>query len=60
LIGITLALMQKHFPIGKLPGDITLRTRTTTIYIPLATSLLLSLLLSILLSIVWFVVHKLS
>ncbi|RMD66930.1 DUF2905 domain-containing protein, partial [Candidatus Pacearchaeota archaeon] len=32
LIGITLALMQKHFPIGKLPGDITLRTRTTTIY----------------------------
>ena len=35
-----------HLPIGRLPGDLTWRGRNTTIFVPLASSLLLSLVLS--------------
>lgn len=35
------------FRIGRLPGDIVWRGRSTTLYFPLATSLLLSLVLSL-------------
>lgn len=38
-----------HLGLGKLPGDIVIRGRNTTIYLPLATCLLLSALLTALL-----------
>jgi hypothetical protein len=34
-------------PLGRLPGDITYRGKNTTVYFPLATSILLSVVLSI-------------
>lgn len=33
--------------LGRLPGDITLRGRDVTVYLPIATSLLLSILLTL-------------
>ena len=39
--------------LGQLPGDFLFRRENTTIYIPLATSLVLSLLISLLLNIFW-------
>ena len=39
--------------LGQLPGDFLFRGENTTIYIPLATSLVLSLLISLLLNIFW-------
>jgi hypothetical protein len=39
--------------LGRLPGDILIRRDTTTLYIPLATCLVLSLVISILLNIFW-------
>jgi len=48
--GVVLVLVGRtHFPLGKLPGDIVYRGKNTTIYFPLATSLLVSVLLSLLL-----------
>lgn len=39
--------------LGRLPGDILIRRDNATIYVPLATCLVLSLVLSILLNIFW-------
>ena len=48
--GVVLMLLGRtSFPLGKLPGDIVYRGKNTTVYFPLATSLLLSVLLSLLL-----------
>lgn len=38
-----------HLPFGRLPGDFTFRGKNTTVYFPLATSLLLSVILSLIL-----------
>jgi hypothetical protein len=38
--------------LGRLPGDVTIRRGPVTVYIPLATSILLSVLLTIILSLV--------
>jgi hypothetical protein len=38
--------------LGRLPGDITLRRGSTTIYVPIATCLLLSILLSLVLKLI--------
>jgi hypothetical protein len=38
----------KHFPIGRLPGDILIQNEHITFYFPLATSILLSIVLSLL------------
>jgi hypothetical protein len=47
-------LMGPRVPfLGRLPGDILIRRDTTTLYIPLATCLVLSLVISILLNIFW-------
>jgi hypothetical protein len=40
------------FPIGRLPGDILYRSKSTTFYFPLTTSLLLSVVLSLVLYVV--------
>lgn len=43
LIGID----RSHLPLGRLPGDIIYRGKNTTLYFPLATSILLSVVLSL-------------
>jgi len=53
--GVALVVLGRtHLPLGKLPGDIIYRGKNTTVYFPLATSLLLSLVLTI----VWYVVGR--
>jgi hypothetical protein len=47
-VGTALILLGRlNLPIGKLPGDIVYRGKNTTVYFPLATSILLSIVLSI-------------
>ena len=43
-------LMMAGLPIGRLPGDLTFRRGNTTVYIPLATSILASVILTLLFS----------
>ena len=51
--GVVLVLLGRSgVPIGRLPGDIFYRGKNTTIYFPLATSLLLSALLSLVLYVI--------
>ena len=45
--GALVLLGRRGVPLGRLPGDILYRGKRTTIYFPLATSLLLSVVLSI-------------
>ena len=48
--GIVLVLLgRSHLPVGRLPGDFLYRGKHTTVYFPLATSLLLSVVLSVIL-----------
>ena len=50
LFGVVLIFAGKvNLPIGRLPGDIVYRGKHTTIYFPLATSIVLSVVLSVLL-----------
>ena len=47
IVGIVLMVLGKtNLPIGKLPGDIIYRGKNTTVYFPLATSILLSIVLT--------------
>ena len=51
--GIVVMLLGKtHFSLGRLPGDFLYRGENTTVYFPLATSLVVSVVLSILLYVV--------
>jgi hypothetical protein len=45
-------LGRMNFPLGRLPGDFLYRGKNTTVYFPLATSVVVSVVLSIL---VWVV-----
>jgi hypothetical protein len=47
-----LLLGRTHLPLGRLPGDIVYRGKNTTIYLPLATCVLLSVVLTIVLYVV--------
>ncbi|MGA9510522.1 MAG: DUF2905 domain-containing protein [Candidatus Sulfotelmatobacter sp.] len=48
--GLGLMLLGRmHLPIGRLPGDFLFRGKNTTVYFPLATSILLSILVSLVL-----------
>ena len=53
VFGLVLLAGQRIPFLGRLPGDIVFQRGGATVYIPLATSLLLSLVLSILLNIFW-------
>ncbi len=44
--GVLMVLGKTNLPIGRLPGDIIYRGKNTTVYFPLATSILLSLVLT--------------
>lgn len=41
-----------HLPVGRLPGDIIYRGKHTTVYFPLATSIVLSVLLTLVLYVI--------
>jgi hypothetical protein len=48
--GVIMILMGRtNIPLGRLPGDLLYRGKHTTVYFPIATSLLLSVLLSVVL-----------
>ena len=49
---IVVFLGKTNLPLGKLPGDIVYRGKNTTVYFPLATSILLSVVLSAVLYII--------
>lgn len=53
VVGAALLLGPKIPMIGKLPGDFVFRSDGTTIYLPLATSIVLSLVLTVLLNLFW-------
>ena len=47
VLGVVFIFLGKtNLPIGKLPGDIIYRGKNTTVYFPLATSILLSVVLT--------------
>lgn len=49
VLGTVLVFAGKfNLPFGRLPGDIVYRGKNTTVYFPLATSILLSVILSLL------------
>jgi hypothetical protein len=53
VVGLALILLGRtNLPIGRLPGDIVYRGKSTTFYFPLASSILLSVVLSILLYVI--------
>jgi hypothetical protein len=49
IVGLGL-LMMAGLPFGRLPGDFSFRRGNTTIYFPLATSIVLSIILTLLLA----------
>jgi Protein of unknown function (DUF2905) len=49
---VLLLLGRMNLPLGRLPGDIVYRGKHTTVYFPLATSVLVSVVLSIVLYVV--------
>jgi len=51
--GLILILLGRvHVPLGRLPGDITFRGKHTTVYFPLASSILISVVLTVILYLV--------
>jgi hypothetical protein len=49
-IGLALVLLGRtNLPLGRLPGDIVYRSKNTTFYFPLVTSILSSVILSLIL-----------
>jgi hypothetical protein len=49
---VLMLLGRMNLPLGRLPGDFLFRGKNTTVYFPLATSLVVSVALSILLYVV--------
>jgi len=53
VVGVLVMLLGRmHFPLGRLPGDFLYRGKNTTVYFPLATSVVVSVVLSIVLYVV--------
>lgn len=53
IAGLLLVFLGRfHLPIGRLPGDIVYRGKSTTFYFPLATSVLLSVVLTLVLYVI--------
>jgi hypothetical protein len=50
VIGILIYLLDRTGIFGRLPGDIVIRRKNWTLWVPLATSLILSVLLTIILN----------
>ena len=48
LAGLALILLGRtNLPLGRLPGDVVYRGKNTTVYFPLATSIVISIVLTI-------------
>jgi hypothetical protein len=47
--GIVMLLGRTGLPLGRLPGDVLIRGKNTTFYLPVASSILISVVLSIVL-----------
>jgi hypothetical protein len=45
--GLLLLLGRTGFPLGRLPGDISYRSKNVSVYFPLGTSIVVSVLLSL-------------
>ena len=53
IAGVVVMLVGRmHLPLGRLPGDIVYRGKNTTVYFPLATSILISVVLTVVLYVV--------
>ena len=53
IAGIILMLLGRtNLPLGRLPGDVIYHGKNTTVYFPLATSILLSVVLTVILYII--------
>lgn len=55
VVFVGLALMvagRFNLPLGRLPGDITWRSKNTVIYFPIATSIVVSIVLSLILHLI--------
>ena len=55
LVAVGLVLMlfgRTNLPLGRLPGDIIYRSKHTTVYFPIATSIVLSVVLSVVLYVI--------
>jgi hypothetical protein len=53
VVGIVVILLGRmNLPLGRLPGDFLYRGKNTTVYFPLATSVLVSVVISVLLYLV--------
>jgi len=50
--GIVMLLGRAGFPLGRLPGDIVHRGKSTTFYFPLASCILISVVLSLVLYVI--------
>lgn len=50
--GIIMLLGRTGLPLGRLPGDIVYRSKSSTFYFPVASSILISVVLSIVLALV--------
>ena len=49
---VVMMLGRMNFPLGRLPGDFFYRGKNTTVYFPLATSVVVSVVLSVLVYVV--------
>lgn len=48
VVGVVIVLLGRmNLPVGRLPGDIVYRGKSTTVYFPIVTSILLSIVLSL-------------
>lgn len=56
IAGIILTFYGKIPFLGKLPGDISIKGKNYSVYIPIATSLLISLLISV----IFYIISKLN
>lgn len=55
IVGLALSFSDRIPLLGRLPGDVTLRGDRWTVYVPIATSILLSVLLTLILTVVAWV-----
>jgi hypothetical protein len=53
VLGVVVVLLGRaNIPLGRLPGDFAYRGKNTSVYFPLATSLLVSVILSVVLYVI--------
>jgi hypothetical protein len=51
IIGLVWQFAGKFIPLGKLPGDISIKTKNMSFYFPIVSSIIISLILTIILNI---------